>query len=123
MSTFSALLGAASAAALVAWLLYLIFAQVTVRRLEKDPAVREQMGFEAISGWRVFNVAEALVLPRSFFEMARKTLLSGMYANATLLRAHATRLDRVLAHLFFWTFFGSGAAIVLLVALHYLGLG
>jgi len=121
MSTLSALLGVAGAAAIVAWFLYLAFAQVTVRRLEKNPVVREQMGFEAISGWRIFNVAEAIVLPRAFFKLARRSMLSGMYANADLIREHTNWVDRVLAHLFFWMFIGSGGAIVILVAIDLLG--
>lgn len=122
MSTFSALLGIASAVAIVAWLLYLVFAQVTVRRLEKNPDVREQLGFEAISGWRVINVAEALVLPQGFFKLASKTALAGMYANSVLIRANTSRLDKTLAHLFFWSFFGSGFAVLALVVLNLLGL-
>ena len=58
--------GIAFAVLLIAWILYLIFGQITVRKLERDAEVKARLGFEVISGWWIFNVAEALVLPESF---------------------------------------------------------
>ena len=123
MNTFNILFGIASATGLFAWILYLIFAQITVRKLERNPHIRENMGFEPISGWRILSVAEALAWPKAFFDLAQRTPLAGLYADADLIRAHTNRLDRALAHLLCWTFFGSGIALLLLVLTELLGFG
>lgn len=121
MSLVSALSGIAFSVLLFGWCFFLIFGRVTVRKLERDPEVRSRLGFEAISGWRIFNVAEALVLPKSFFQKVKGTRLSGMWADASLLRARTNTLDRVLAHVFVWTFMSSTAALMLLMVLDWFG--
>ena len=81
------------------------------------------MGFEPISGWRILSVAEALARPKAFFDLAQRTPLAGLYADADLIRAHTNRLDRALAHLLCWTLLGSSLAMVLLLLANLLGFG
>jgi len=59
------------------------------------------VGFEPISGMRIFNVAQALAWPRSFFALVQRSPLSAvLHADTELIRANTTRLDRALAHIF-----------------------
>ena len=43
--------------------LYVIFGQVTVRELRKNPETKEKLGIEFVSGWDILNVAGALSTP------------------------------------------------------------
>ncbi len=56
----------------VAWILFVIFGQVTVRKLRKKPETRHELGVEFASGWDIFNVAQALTLPKSVMKKIRK---------------------------------------------------
>jgi len=48
-----------AAAGFVAWILFIIFGQVTVRKLRKNPETKHELGIEFASGWDIFNVASA----------------------------------------------------------------
>lgn len=117
VSTFSVLLALSCAVILVAWIIFLVFAQVSVRRLEKHPETKDALGMELVSGWRIFNIAEALVLPMSFFKRIEGGPLFFMYADAKVLRRHSRLIDRILAHLLFWPFVTGSFSAVLLVIL------
>jgi len=114
MSILDLLFRITMSAIIASAILYLIFAQVTVRKLEKIQVTREQMGFEPISGWRIFNVAQALSFPKTFFHRVQRSPLSFLHANAELIYANTNRLDRVLARLFYWTSVGSTMVLILL---------
>lgn len=43
--------------------LFVIFGQVTVRKLRKNPETRHELGIGFASGWDITNVAQALSLP------------------------------------------------------------
>ncbi|WP_404361886.1 hypothetical protein [Marinobacter sp.] len=101
----------------MAWILFLIFAKVTVRKLERNPETKEALGLEFVSGWRIFNIAEALVLPKSLLHRVRGGPLGGLFADAELLREHVNQFDRFLAHLFVWPFALAGVGILVIVAL------
>ena len=107
--------GIAMATVLVAWILYVLFGQITVRKLRKNSELRYELGTELISGWDIFNVAEALSLPRSLMDKFKNSRLSMFYANPDLLRKHTNWFDKLLAQLFFWPFLLSGTTLIGLV--------
>ncbi|ARU55370.1 hypothetical protein OLMES_1291 [Oleiphilus messinensis] len=90
----------------------LIFAQVTIRKLERSSELKEQFGLELISGWRILNVAQALAMPAFLFNVIKSGPLGPMFANAKLLKANTTSIDKCLAHLLFWTMYTCGFLIV-----------
>ena len=44
----------------VACILFVIFGQVTVRKLRKNPETKHELGLEFAGGWDILNVAQAL---------------------------------------------------------------
>ena len=106
---------------LIACLLYVIFGQVTVRRLRKNPKTKEALGLEFVSGWDIINVAQALAFPASWSRKLEESRISFLYANAKMLRENTTRLDRFLGSMFYWTMMLSGLSGALLVLLNSLG--
>lgn len=121
MELKSALLAGCAIGVMIGWVFFLIFGRTTVRRLSKNPETKHRLGAEFVSGWRIFNVAEALVVPTSFFQKMQQGPLSGLWADAALLRQHASRADFVLAHLLFWSFVPSAALLVVTVLLDLVG--
>lgn len=111
MSLASIIAGCAFAALLIAWILFIVFGQVTVRKLRKNPETMHELGVELASGWDIFNVAQALTLPKSWTDRMAKSRLSFMEANAQLLRQHTTQLDRILARCFYILFVSSGVTM------------
>lgn len=122
MGLTAAASGICAAGVMLGWIFFLIFGRTTVRRLSKNPDTKHALGTEFISGWRIFNVAEALVLPMSFFRRVRRGALSGLWADAALLRQHTGWGDRLLAHLMFWCFVPSVAGLFLVMLLDEIGL-
>ncbi|KAB7627277.1 hypothetical protein [Alkalilimnicola sp. S0819] len=100
----SKLLGIGLAVALPGWVFFIVLGRTTVRRLDRNPETARRLGTEFMSGWRIFNVAYALVVPMAFFRIAENGPLAGLHADARAVRRHTGRFDYVLAHLFFWTF-------------------
>lgn len=62
--------------------LYVLFGQITVRKLRKNPKTQSVLGANLISGWDIINVAEALACPEFLAENIRKSSLSFLYANS-----------------------------------------
>lgn len=106
---------------LIACFLYVIFGQVTVIRLRKNPKTKETLGLEFVSGWDIINVDQALAFPASWSRKLERSRISFLYANAKKLRENTTRLDRILGSMFYWTMMLSGLSGVLLVLLNSLG--
>lgn len=102
-------------------ILFVIFGQTTVRKLRKNPATKEELGFEFISGLDILNVAGALALPRWLNRKLRSTPLAGMYANAELLDKFTNKFDRILATIFYVLVSSSLLAIILLILLDEMG--
>ena len=121
MSTFSKLLALASFFMLIACVLYVVFGQVTVRKLRKNPKTKDALGTEFVSGWDIINVAQALAFPRSWSTKLEKSRISFLYANTSLLLESTNKLDRILGGLFYWTMMSSGLSGALLVLLNSLG--
>jgi len=115
------------AVGIIACILFVIFGQVTVRKLRKNPVTKHELGIEFTSGWDILNVAEALALPKAITRRIKRKSISiglgqGFEADADILHKHTTAFDRVLAHLFFWSWAFSGSGLIILGVLHWLGL-
>ena len=120
MSLFSLLLAVGACIAIIAWILFVIFGQVTVRKLRKNPETKDALGMEFVSGWDIFNVAQALALPRKYAQWRKKAPLGMLHANVDLLYKHTTRFDRILARIFFVPWIVAGLFGVVLMLLDFL---
>lgn len=88
---------------LLACVLLVVFGQTTVRKLRKNPDTKSELGVEFLSGWDIFNVAQALALPNRLTKVLAKSSISYLYANTEILRNFTTKFDRFLAITFYWT--------------------
>ncbi len=116
--SFSTLLAIPVAVAFISAILFVIFGQVTVRKLRKNPETKHELGIEFVSGWDILNVAQALTLPKSVAQRIRRNSISmglgGIEPDPDLLYKHTTVFDRVLARVFYVLFALSGFAIIIL---------
>ena len=117
MSLFSTLLAIPAAVGIIAWILFVIFGQVTVRKLRKNPETKHELGIEFVSGWDILNVAQALSLPAA---LEKRLKNKEFHANADLLYKHTTVFDRVLARVFCVLFVFSGFGLILLMVLDWI---
>jgi len=65
VSLFSQMLAIVGICMFLTAILYVIFGQVTVKKLRKNPKTKDALGLEYVSGWDIINVAQALAIPRS----------------------------------------------------------
>ena len=93
---------------IIAAILYVVFGQVTVRKLRKNPVTKNELGMEFVSGWDIINVAQALAIPESISKKFSTGKLAFLHANAELLWKHTNKFDRFLAFTFYWLFMSSG---------------
>lgn len=107
MKTITLLVGIMILLVLISMIMYLIFSQITVRKLRKNPVTKDALGIEFISGWDTFNVAQALSLPQFITNKLKESPISSLYARTDLLNMHTTKLDKVLGFTFYWFFIGS----------------
>ena len=121
VNLLSTLLAIPAAVLFVAWILFVIFGQVTVRRLRKNLETKRELGIEFLSGWDILNVAQALSIPRPMTRKLENSRLSFLHANTDLLYKHTNWFDRFLARLFYWPFFLSVFAMIILMILNWLG--
>ncbi len=106
---------AVSAAAFIGCILFVIFGQITVRKLRKNPETKYSLGIGFASGWDILNVAGALALPKAVVQRIKRNSVSmgmgsGFEADPDILYKHTTVFDRVLARIFFWLWMFSGAS-------------
>ncbi len=113
MTLFSKLLAFSAFLMLIAAILYVLLGQITVRKLRKNPDLKNKLGFEFVSGWDILNVAGALSTPRWLREKLSSSSLSGLSANYQLLHENTSKFDRVLARIF-WFFYVTSVALMLL---------
>lgn len=99
----------------VTGLLYVTFGQITVRKLRRITELQDAMGVQFVSGFDIVNVAQALAIPRALARKLRGSPLGIFEADPDLLEMHTTRVDRALAHGFYWSFFVTGGGGILLV--------
>ena len=121
MNLFSQLLAIIVFLIFVSAILFVIFGQITVRKLRKNPETKDGLGFEYISGWDILNVAQALAMPRSLMRKLKDSSISALYSNVDILYKHTSKLDRALASVFYWLFLFSGLSGTLLVFMNMLG--
>ena len=108
-------------ASMVTGILFVLFGQITVRKLRKNPKTKDKLGVEFLSGWDIINVAQALSIPRSWSRKFQNSPLSFIHANAEVLRENTNRFDQFLARCFYWTFVFTGSSSILLVILDAFG--
>lgn len=106
---------------LIGLIFYVIFGQVTVKKLRKNPDTKDALGVEFASGWDIYNAAQALSLPKALTRRLESSSLSAMYARSECLRKKTSTLDRLLAFVFYWIFTISGFTLIMIVALNGLG--
>lgn len=121
MSLMTALIGILIGAALIVMILFVLFGQVTVRKLRKNPETKNELGMEFVSGWDILNVASALAMPKWINEKLKDTPLSSLYADTEILYKHTNRFDRVLAKIFYGLFILTGFSGILVVVLDKFG--
>ena len=121
VSLFSALLAIPAAVGLFSCVLLVIFGQITVRKLRKNPETKQELGIEFLSGWDIFNVAQALSIPKAVAKKIRDNSMGSLHANPDLLYKHTTVFDRVLARLFYWLALSSISAMFILIILDEFG--
>ena len=97
MSLFSCLLAITFSVQLFALILFVVFGQVTVRKLRKNPITKEALGIELMSGLDIVNVASALALPKKVIRILKNSPLYAVRADPDILFKHTTRFDRILA--------------------------
>ncbi|WP_102797742.1 hypothetical protein [Bowmanella denitrificans] len=121
MPSLSSLLAVAAAIGFFSLILFVIFGQLTVRKLRKDPITKNELGMEYVSGWDIINIAQALTLPSSWSEKLSKSQISFLYANAALIKQHTNKLDKVVGMMFYISLMTSGLSMALLALLDTLG--
>src|SRR5690554_8132358 len=94
MSIFSKLLAFVFIFMLIACVLYVVFGQVTVRKLRKNSKTRDELGLQLVSGWDIINVAQALSFPESWSKKLEKSSISFFYANTKVLRENTRSEER-----------------------------
>lgn len=102
-------------------ILFVLFGQISVRKLRKNPKTREALGLEYVSGWDIINAAQALAFPISWSRKLEGSRLSFIYANSKLLQENTNRLDRFLGAVFYWLMMVTGLSGALLVLLESMG--
>ena len=116
MSLFSQLLAFSFIVLLVALLLFVIFGQVTVRKLRKNPETKDALGLEYASGTDIANVVKILSISKHRAEKLRHGRMSFLYADRELIYKHTSRFDRLLAKSVYWSLvLGGGSMIVLMI--------
>jgi len=105
----------------IAAIFYLIFGQVTVRKLRKNPQTKNELGVEFVSGWDIINVAQALAMPKMIIRKLKSSPLAALYADVDLLYKHTNTFDRVLAVIFYWLLMFSGLFGIVLLLLDAVG--
>ena len=104
---------------ILACVLFLIFGQITVRKLRKNPEVRDSLGLEFFSGWDIFNAAMVLALPLKYGRWRKRAAFGMLHADADLLYKHTTRFDRILARIFFVPWVLTGLFVVVLLFFYF----
>ncbi|MCW8935338.1 MAG: hypothetical protein OQK98_11495 [Gammaproteobacteria bacterium] len=105
------------AGSFISMILYILFGQITVKKLRKNDALKNALGFEYLSGWDIINTAQALSIPRALSRKLENSKLSAFYAKSELLFQHTTKFDRLLGATFYWILTFSGLTMILLVIL------
>lgn len=101
--------------AFISWILFVIFGQVTVRKLRKNPELEGKLGAEFASGYDIFNVASALSAPKWFRDKFSQSPLSFLAADYDALYKHTSLFDRILGRTFWILFCLSMSTMIILM--------
>lgn len=115
------LFGIGGICVILACILFVVFGQVTVRKLRKNSALKDQLGLEFASGWDIINVAHSLSLPIWLSDKLQEGPLSFMEADASAIKKHINKFDLILARSFCFFLYTSQLIILPLVILDTLG--
>lgn len=122
MTLFSKLLAFSAFLMLISAILFVLFGQITVRRLRNKPETKSSLGVEFASGWDILNVAQALALPRYITQKLAKSPIRGFYADRDILEKHTNRFDRFLAKVFWYVYVASVALMLIFIGANSIGL-
>lgn len=103
-------------------LLYVIFGQVTVRKLRNNPETKGRLGADLMSGWDILNVASALSRPKWMNKRVKASSLSALAADQEVLIRNTSPFDRALARTFWVCYVITGASMIVLGLLHLFGI-
>ncbi|MBI9088859.1 MAG: hypothetical protein JEZ12_06560 [Desulfobacterium sp.] len=121
MSLLTKLVGIACAVGFLALITFVLFGQITVRKLRKNPKTKDELGLEFMSGWDILNVAQALSIPSFMARKFKDSPLSALHADSDLLKRHTNKFDKVLGTIFYVLFMSSGLTLAFLALLDVLG--
>ena len=111
---------------LCAMFFFVLFGQITVRKLRKKPETKDALGLEFASGWDIFNVSQSLSIPRSWARKLEKKATEAkcisVIAKSDLLYEHTNIFDRFLARLHFWVGWFGVITMLIFAVLHYAGI-
>jgi hypothetical protein len=107
---------------MVGLILFVVFGQKTVRKLRKNPATKNALGIQFISGWDIGNVMMALALPKKITRIIKRSPLAALAADTDLLKKHTTRFDQILAKILYTTIASSVLAMFTLMFADKLGI-
>ena len=99
---------------------FVIFGQVTVRKLRKNSKTKDALGMEVVSGSNIFGVSQTFSIPRRWAKkLDEKNLAFGgaIVANSDLLYEHTNMFDRFLARLLYWWFWFSLITMFIAIAI------
>ncbi len=102
-------------------ILFVFFGEKTVRKLRRNPATKDALGIEFVSGWDILNVALALTTPRRILHKIKESPLKAFRSDADLLYLYTTRFDRILARLLYSSLIITVLALFTLMFLDKLG--
>lgn len=102
-------------------ILFVLFGQLTVRKLRKNPATKNSLGVSLANGWDILKVAKSLSVPQWYRERVKKSSLSALEADYELLYENTTKFDRALAKVFWWLWMSTGGFLILLALLDSFG--
>ncbi|MCF6364279.1 MAG: hypothetical protein L3J88_13245 [Gammaproteobacteria bacterium] len=121
MSTRAVFVGILIAFVFIVMIFFILFGQITVRKLRKNPETKQALGIEFASGLDILNVAQALTLPKSVAQKIRNNPTGALHADPDLLYKYTTLLDRILARVFYALFVLTGTGGIVLVILSWFG--
>ncbi len=111
----------ACAIGFVTLIFFVLFGQITVRKLRKNPETKDELGVEFMSGWDILNVAQALALPDFMARKLKESPLSALHADKDILKKHTNKFDRILATIFYVLFLSSGLPLAFIGILSFFG--
>ncbi|WP_028862658.1 hypothetical protein [Psychromonas aquimarina] len=116
------LFGIAIFGAFFSMIFYVLFGQVTVRKLRKNKETKDSLGGEFASGLDVLNVAGALTRPKWLDKRIMASPTAHFAADAKVLYKHTNLFDRISARIFCIVFYSTGTFSLALALANFFGL-